>query len=388
MMEQQIRFTTASDGVCICYATVGEGPPLVKAANWLSHLEFDWHSPVWRHWWHELAKDHRLVRYDERGCGLSDWAVEDFSLDALVNDLEMVVDTMEVDRFPLLGISQGGPVAIAFAARHPERVSHLILYGTYARGRDLWNPVSSSVEEHEALRTLIRLGWGRDNPAYRLIFAARFVPGAAKEQIEWFNELQRVSTSAENFVKFHDSFGKISLDDQMAQVSAPTLVLHARDDVVVPFQEGRRLAASIPKASFVPLEGNNHILLEDEPAWPVFLSEIRRFLGVAATSGRMRVTAVPSPSAVEVRPVDGDVGAEEVNQEAHSLIAGMDAISLARFDVVPGYAKYDEGVRNILKDVRQKITESLQQSSGMRDNHLFYWRRLGHQSTRLQYHLS
>ncbi len=178
MAEQQIRFTTASDGVSICYATVGEGPPLVKAANWLSHLEFDWRSPVWRHWWQELSKDHQLVRYDQRGIGLSDWAVEDLSFDAQVNDLEIVVDALGLDRFPLLGISQGGPVAIAYAVRHPERVSHLILYGAFTRGRDLRDSSPSDVEEREALHTLMRLGWGRDNPAYRQIFATRFVPGA------------------------------------------------------------------------------------------------------------------------------------------------------------------------------------------------------------------
>ena len=166
MMEQQLRFTMGSDGVSICYATVGDGPPLVKTGNWLSHLEFDWRSPVWRHWWQELSKDHQLVRYDQRGCGLSDWAVEDFSLDARVNDLETVVDALGLDRFPLLGISQGGPVAVSYTVRHPERVSHLILYGAFARGWELRNPSPSSVEEHEALRTLMRLGWGRDNAVY------------------------------------------------------------------------------------------------------------------------------------------------------------------------------------------------------------------------------
>ena len=372
MLEPQIRFTNASDGVSICYAAVGQGPPLVKAANWLSHLEFDWHSPVWRHWWQQLSQDHLLVRYDERGCGLSDWAAEDFSFDTLVNDLETVVDTIGLDRFPLLGISQGGPVAIAFAARHPERVSKLVLYGTYNRGRDLWDTSPSSLEEHAALQTLMRSGWGRDDPAYRQILAAKFVSGATKEQIEWLNDLQGVSTSAETFVKLQDEFGKVILENHMTQVLAPTLVLHARNDAVVPFQEGRRVAASIPNARFVPLEGKNHILLEDDPAWPVFLSEIRRFLGVADTSRRTPVSATPRHSAVGVRPVDADVAAEEASREARSLITGMDDISLSRFDVVPGYAKYDEEVRNILKDARQKIAEGLQQSSGRRDNHLFW----------------
>lgn len=182
-MQQEIRFCTASDGVRIAYASVGQGPPLVKAANWLNHLEYDWESPVWRHVFHELARDHRLVRYDERGNGLSDWDVEDISFDAFVRDLETVVDAAGLERFPLLGISQGCSVSIAYAVRHPERVSHLVLYGGYARGRyKRGDP--DNLEQGEALITLMRQGWGQENPAFRQIFTSLFIPGGTPEHTQ------------------------------------------------------------------------------------------------------------------------------------------------------------------------------------------------------------
>ncbi|MEK6325765.1 MAG: alpha/beta fold hydrolase, partial [Acidobacteriota bacterium] len=277
-MEQHIHFCTTSDGVRIAYATVGAGPPLVKAANWLNHLEFDWQSPIWRHLLEEFARDHLLVRYDERGNGLSDWDVENLSFEEFVRDLESVVDAVGLSRFPLLGISQGGAVAIAYAVRHPERVSHLILYGAYARG---WARRGSSeeIDRREALLTLTKLGWGQDNPAYRQLWTTLYVPDAAPEQMQWFNDLQRVSASPENAVRLLNELGKIDVLDLLPQVRVPTLVLHCRDEVVVPFEEGRLLAASIPGALFVPLEGRNHLLLESESAWAIFIAEVRRFLG-------------------------------------------------------------------------------------------------------------
>lgn len=278
---QEIRLCTTSDGVRIAYATSGSGPPLVKSANWLSHLEFDWRSPVWRHWIDELSRDHTLVRYDERGCGLSDWIAHDFSIEAWVRDLESVVDTLGLERFPLLGISQGGPVAIAYAVRHPERVTHLVLYGTYARGRAVRAKTQDELDEHEALLILIRLWWGQDDPTFRQIFAQRFIPGGSDEQQRWFNDLCRVSASAENAARFRRAFGEINVTELLPRVPVPTLVLHAIDDQSVPIDEGRTLAAGIPGARFVPLESTNHILLEDEPAWPRFLEAIRSFLGVA-----------------------------------------------------------------------------------------------------------
>ncbi len=282
-MDQQIHFCTTDDGVRIAYATVGKGPPLVKAANWLSHLEFDWRSPVWRHLLAEFARDHTFIRYDERGNGLSDWEVKDLSFEAWVKDLESVVAAAGLNRFPLLGISQGGAVAVAYAVRHPEQVSHLILYGAYAEG---WATRNSpeEVEQRQAQLTLVKLGWGKDNPAFRQLWTSLYAPDATPEQAQSFNDLQRVSTSPENAVKLLNIMGSIDVVDLLPQVKVPTLVLHCRDESGVPFEQGRMLASSIPGARFVPLEGRNHLLLEGAPSWSTFVKEIRRFLGTENTS--------------------------------------------------------------------------------------------------------
>jgi len=282
-MEQQIHFCTTADGVRIAYATVGEGPPLVKAANWLNHLEFDWRSPIWRHLLQEFSSDHLLLRYDERGNGLSDWKVDNLTFEAFVQDLEAVVEAVGLDRFPILGISQGGPVAIAYAVRHPEKVSHLILYGSYARGFDKRGPSPEEIERRQAELTLIKVGWGQDNPAFRQLWTTLFVPDASPEEWNSFNDLHRISTSPENAVRLLNEFGQIDVVSLLSQVKVPTLVMHCRDDSVVPFEEGRLLAAKIPGARFVPLEGKNHLLLAAEPAWTTFVSEVRRFLGAAPT---------------------------------------------------------------------------------------------------------
>ena len=281
--HQQIRLCTTSDGTRIAYATSGAGPPLVKVANWMSHLEFDWRSPVWRHWIAELSRDHTLVRYDERGCGLSDRdvQVQDYSVDTWVRDLESVVDALELERFPLLGISQGGPVAIAYAVRHPERVSKLILYGAYLKGRAARATTQDEIDENEALITLSRLWWGRDDSSFLQIFARRFVPEGSAEHQRWFNDLCRVSTSAENAARFRRAFSQIDVAHLLDKLSLPVIVLHAIDDQSVPIEQGRMLAAGITGAKFVPLNSKNHVLLEDEPAWPRFLDEVRTFLGVA-----------------------------------------------------------------------------------------------------------
>ncbi|MGI8782026.1 MAG: alpha/beta fold hydrolase [Acidobacteriota bacterium] len=278
-MNQEIRFCTAADGVRIAFATSGAGPPLVKAANYLNHLEFDWQSPVWRHVMEELSSRRLLVRYDERGTGLSDWKVADLTFEKFVNDLETVVDALGLRRFALLGISQGGAVSLAYSIRHPERVSRLILYGAYARG---WKARASSEEIliRQAMETLIQNGWGQDNPAFRQMWTTLFIPEASQEQTRWFNDLQRMSTSPENAVRLHMEFGQIDVTGLLPVVAVPTLVLHARGDGVVPFEEGRLLAASIPGARFVALEGRNHLLLSGEPAWQSFAAEVQRFLAV------------------------------------------------------------------------------------------------------------
>jgi pimeloyl-ACP methyl ester carboxylesterase/DNA-binding winged helix-turn-helix (wHTH) protein len=276
-LRQEIQFCTASDGVRIAYATVGSGPPLIKAANWLNHLEFDWESPVWSHLLKELAAKFQLVRYDERGNGLSDWEVEDISLDAFIRDLESVVEACGLKKFVLLGISQGCAVSIAYAARHPERVSHLILYGGYARGRRRRGQ-QAQIEAADALATLIRQGWGQENPAFRQIFTSQFIPGGTAEQARWFNDLQRITTSPENAARIRRAIDEIDVVSELPKLRVPTLVLHCRNDAVQPFEEGRRMAAGIAGSRFVPLDGSNHVLLEHEPAWPRFLDEVTRFL--------------------------------------------------------------------------------------------------------------
>jgi len=279
-LRQTIRFSTATDGTRIAYSTVGSGAPFVKAANWLHHLEYEWESPVWRHWIAEIAQHHTFVRYDERGCGLSDWNVADFSFDAWVHDLETVVDAIGVERFALLGISQGGAVAAAYAARHPERVSHLVLCGAYTRGWQFRGD-EREIEARSAIIKLVRLGWGRNNPAFRQLFTTRFIPDAGPEEMEWFNDLQRISASPENAARFMDEFSRIDVRPLLSDIRVPTLVLHSSHDGAVPFDEGRRLAAGIRGARFVSLPSRNHLLLEHEPAWEIFLRELGEFLGWA-----------------------------------------------------------------------------------------------------------
>jgi pimeloyl-ACP methyl ester carboxylesterase/DNA-binding CsgD family transcriptional regulator len=274
----RIGFCTASDGLRLAFGVHGRGPPIVKAANWLTHLEHDWQSPVWRHWLEGLGEHHTVVRYDERGCGLSDRHVAEdaFTLERWVADLETVVDAAGVERFALLGISQGAALAIAYAVRHPDRVSHVVLYGGYARGRSLRQPQQR--EEGDLLLSLIRVGWGRPKSAFSRLFTSLYIPDGTPEQLAWFDELQRTSTSPETAARIWRARGALDVTDLAPQVQATTLVLHVREDAVVPFDEGRLLAALIPSARFTPLAGRNHILLEQEPAWATFLGEVNGFL--------------------------------------------------------------------------------------------------------------
>lgn len=276
-MRQEIQFCTASDGVRIAYAAVGNGPPLMKTGHWLTHLEFDWESPVWRHFLHEMATGHRLIRYDKRGSGLSDREVENFSLDAFVRDLESVVEAAGLERFPLFGMSQGCAISVAYAIRHPERVTHLVLYGGFARGVRKRGD-QQAIEQADALQTLMLHGWGQENPAFRQIFTTRFVPGGTPEQVQWFNDLQRMTTSPENAVRIRKAVDEIDISAMLPQVRVPTLVMHCGDDAAVPFEEGRRLAAGIPGARFVALEGRNHVVLKDDPSWQRLFEEVREFI--------------------------------------------------------------------------------------------------------------
>ena len=276
-MEQQIRFCVAPDGVRLAYAVHGRGPPIVRAATWLTHLDFDWESPVWRHWLDGLADGHTVVRYDERGSGLSDREVGDLSLDTWVDDLETVVDAAGLDRFALLGFSQGAAVALAYAVRHPERVTHLVLYGGYARGRKVRQPDARRHED--ALISAIRAGWSDPNPTFRHLFSMLFLPNGTPEQMAWYDDLQRRSASAATAARLYDARGNLNVVDLASRVTTSTLVMHAREDRVVPVEEGRLLGARIPGARLVLLESANHILLADEPAWSGFLAELHAFLG-------------------------------------------------------------------------------------------------------------
>jgi DNA-binding SARP family transcriptional activator/pimeloyl-ACP methyl ester carboxylesterase len=282
----EVQFCRTSDGVRIAYARVGDGPPLVWAAHWLSHLAFSWESPIWRHWTEEFAKDHSFVHYDERGNGLSDWDNPTFSVDAFVRDLEAVVDALGFDRFALIGSSKGGATAMAYAACHPERVSHLILCGAYAQGWRVWGN-DAEIERREAIITLTRVGWAQDNPAFRQILTSLLLPDATVEEMGSFNDLQRISASAENAARLLQSSGDVNVLDLLPGIVAPTLVLHCREDAAMPFAQGRLIASRIPRARLVPLESRNHVLLPRDPAWAAFVSEVRRFLreGAPTTSG-------------------------------------------------------------------------------------------------------
>ncbi|MFD2190834.1 alpha/beta fold hydrolase [Pistricoccus aurantiacus] len=277
LARQKIHFCTARDGVRIAYACVGEGPPLVKAANWLTHLEFDWDAPIWSPLFRELGREHLLVRYDERGNGLSDWDVGEISFDSFVTDLETVIDALGLERFALLGISQGAAVSIEYAVRHPERVSQLILFGAYAAGWRI-NASPQTLKEREAILTLTKAGWGQDNPAYRQIFSSTFMPSATLEELAWFNEFQRRTTSPENAARFLSAFGDIDVRHRLAAVQVPTLVIHSQRDGRIPSGSAWEIAAAIPEAEFMSLDSDGHLLLGREPAAQEFVEAVRRFV--------------------------------------------------------------------------------------------------------------
>jgi class 3 adenylate cyclase/pimeloyl-ACP methyl ester carboxylesterase len=278
-LKQEIRYCKAPDGVRLAYATVGNGPPMLKSAHWMGHLEYDWEFPISRHLLFGLAKDHTLIRYDARGNGLSDWDVHDISLDSWVSDMETIADTVGLERFPLFGFSQGCPVAIAYAARHPERVSHLILYGGFAVGANRRASLTASGRERlAAMNTLVRQGWGADNPAFRQIFTSLLMPTANKDQADAFNELQRLSASPECAARYLETVGDLTVLDLLPQVRVPTLVMHMRDDSLVPIKLGREVAAGIPGARFVALPGRNHVPLEQDAGVPQLFEELKDFL--------------------------------------------------------------------------------------------------------------
>jgi pimeloyl-ACP methyl ester carboxylesterase/DNA-binding CsgD family transcriptional regulator len=277
-VEHRVSFTTSFDASRIAFAIAGDGPPLVKVANYMGHVEYDWDSPVWAHWLEELTRSHTLIYYDERGSGLSDWNAEDVSFEAWVRDLEAVVEATGLRRFPLFAMSQAGAVAVAYTARHPDKVTRLIMHGAYARGwlkRDL---TEEQIEEEKLMIGLMQVGWGRENPAFRQVFAMQLFPDASVEQIRALEEQMRLSVSPKNAVRLESEMHRIDVRNLAQQITIPTLVSHSRGDEAVPFEEGRLLASLIPKAQFVALESKNHLLREQEAAWPKFVEAVRGFL--------------------------------------------------------------------------------------------------------------
>lgn len=278
---QEIRYVAGFGGAQIAYAVTGSGYPLLKCGNWMSDLQYDRESSVWAHWIAGLSARNTLVRYDQRGNGLSDREVDDVSFDAQLADLETVADAAGLERFALIGVSAGAALSVAYAVRHPERVSHLVLYG----GRDKGWRLSGTAEDQAhraAMVSLIRSGWGRDIPAFRQLFTSLFIPDATPAQMDWYNELQRRSVSPETAARLHEVSGSIDIANILPRVATPTLVMHASGDALVPFDRGRALAIGIPGARFVSLDSRNHILLANEPAFPRFLEELWRFVGVPA----------------------------------------------------------------------------------------------------------
>ncbi|HYC58865.1 MAG TPA: alpha/beta fold hydrolase [Thermoanaerobaculia bacterium] len=299
-MRQRIRYLRTPDGIQLAWAEVGAGPLLVKASNWLTHLEYDLESPVWQHWIRFFADHFRYVRYDERGCGMTDWEVGDLSLDLWVDDLEAVIDAADArEPVALLGISQGAAACIGYATRHPERVSRMILYGGYARGyMHRGNP--DLEREYAAMIELFELGWGRENPAFRQVFTSRFIPAGTPEQVAWFNDLCLKTTTPRIARELMLMRGRLNVIELLDKVRVPTLVIHAREDNVVPLAEGRFLASHISNAQFIELESKNHVLLESEPAWARFQEVVLEFLLGKTAVGEGDAFATLSPREREV----------------------------------------------------------------------------------------
>lgn len=282
-LRPDIRFCSAADGTKIAVGTHGSGPPLVRSGTWLTHLEYDAKTPLSAHWCEELAKRHQFIAYDGRGCGLSDRHVSDLSLDLFVSDLEAVVDGLGLVRFPLLGISMGAAVAIAYAAKHADRVSRLILHGGFQRSYfSSKNPDPRLQEEADVLLKSARLGWGNGSPALRQVFVAKFMADATETQRQAFDERQRLTSTAEVAEKYLRAMFAFDVTDLAPRVSCPTIVFHSRGDQLTAFDQGRKLAALIPGARFVPLDSRNHLPFREEPAWQVLVAALRLFLDADA----------------------------------------------------------------------------------------------------------
>jgi pimeloyl-ACP methyl ester carboxylesterase/DNA-binding CsgD family transcriptional regulator len=319
-MVQAVRFCRSPDGTRVAFATNGKGPPLVQAPTWMTHLELDWESCVWRSWVDRLSQGHTLVRYDLRGCGLSDREVTDLSLESWVADLAAVVDAVPLDRFPLFGLCQGGAIAAAYAARHPERVTALVLYGTYVQGALANRAPGFDAGQVEALATLIQTGWGRPIPAFREVFASMLMPSAAPESIRALGEMERHSATPEMARRLWLAFHRIDIEDIAPRITVPTLVIHCRQDSMVPFEEGRRLATLIPGARFVALEGRNHLLQRDDPGWERFWDEVVSFVAPGRADATGTRTSFPQLTRRERELLDL-IGSGRSNEQIARLLS-------------------------------------------------------------------
>ncbi len=292
-MDQNIRFCTTSDGVRLAYAVSGAGAPLVMSATWLTHLEHQWHSLAWQPWLDDLSRDHKLLRYNSRGCGLSDRDAGDLSFESWIRDFECVVEAAAFERFSLLATCQGGPIAIEYASRHPERVDKLILYGTYGRGRLRWTNLPNEVEKGRVLLDLTQLGWGQENHAFLQVWATAFQPGGTLEHLHSWCDQQRAATTSETAVRLLRIGWNVDVREAARKIKCPVLVIHAERDAVVPIEEGRSLASLIANCRFVQLDSENHMPLADEPEWPRLLDELRKFLAEPAPEAAIERNGLP-----------------------------------------------------------------------------------------------
>ena len=336
MVRQRIQYLTAADGLRLAWADAGAGPPLVKAANWMTHLEDEWESPVWQHWMRFYAEHFRFVRYDERGCGMSGWNGSDLTLDRWATDLGTVIEAARPDGpVTLVGISQGAATCVRYTVQHPDRVARLVLYGGYARG---WAHREQPVERtYRAMVDLVRAGWGKENPTFRQLFTSRFIPGGTAQQLQWFNDLCRKTTTGEIAASLLEARSVVDVRDDLAKVTTPTLVLHARGDEVQPIEEGRLLAAGIPNAEFIELDSRNHVLLEHEPAWRRFCDAVLEF------------TRAPAAAASGEDPAFGTLSGRE--RQILTLIAE----GLSNAEIAERLAISEKTVRNHTSNVFDKL---------------------------------
>ena len=341
-MNQEIRFCTSADGVKLAYAVSGEGPPLVMSATWLTHLEHQWRSLAWRPWLDAFSPGHTLLRYDSRGCGLSDRDVSDLSFEAWVRDFECVIDAAGFRQFDLLATCQGGPIAIEYAARHPERVKHLVLYGAYARGRLRWTERPEEIEKGQLLLDMTRLGWGQDGHALLQVWSNHFQPGGSIEHLRSWSEQMQTATSAETAVELVRLSWSMDVSAAARRIKCPTLIVHPERDAVVPIEEGRRLAGLIADCRFVQLDSNNHMPLAEEASWPRLVSELKRFLG--------EEKAAPEP----VVPAHGGLALDELTPRERAVLEGI-AGGLSNTEIATSLGLSEKTVRNHITRVFDKI---------------------------------